>query len=336
MSGAEWGYRGRLTLTLRARGGTWIGGLHPFDDASRVFALEECAISDPMLVAAWHAVRAVARGLPEAGALRLAFRRIVPSDHDAASAVVLVVIGGTVWPESGAWAAALLRAHRALAAIWWECDDGERQALAVRGDSHAVPRERADDGGVDSQFLSSPTDDGPQADEALAFAQVNAEVALALRAYVLQRVETFAPSHVVDGYAGVGVLSELLQQAGIRVTAIEADLAGAAEARKRLRGYVGTQVIADTVEEALASVLPADVVVLNPPRRGVDVRVTALLATAATLGVRGIVYVSCDPATLARDVARLPSWRIAALRCFDMFPQTAHVETVCVLVPEAT
>jgi 23S rRNA (uracil1939-C5)-methyltransferase len=44
--------------------------------------------------------------------------------------------------------------------------------------------------------------------------------------------------------------------------------------------------------------------------------------------------VSCDPATLARDVGRLPGWRIAGLRSFDMFPQTAHVETVCELVRE--
>jgi tRNA/tmRNA/rRNA uracil-C5-methylase (TrmA/RlmC/RlmD family) len=48
-----------------------------------------------------------------------------------------------------------------------------------------------------------------------------------------------------------------------------------------------------------------------------------------------IIYVSCDPATLARDVARLPHYRIASLESFDMFPQTAHVETVCELVPEA-
>jgi 23S rRNA (uracil1939-C5)-methyltransferase len=44
-----------------------------------------------------------------------------------------------------------------------------------------------------------------------------------------------------------------------------------------------------------------------------------------------IAYVSCDPATLARDVARLPSYSIQSIRGFDMFPQTAHVETVCVL-----
>jgi tRNA/tmRNA/rRNA uracil-C5-methylase (TrmA/RlmC/RlmD family) len=51
--------------------------------------------------------------------------------------------------------------------------------------------------------------------------------------------------------------------------------------------------------------------------------------------VRAIVYVSCNPATLARDLSRLPRWRIASLQAFDMFPQTAHVETVCELTPEA-
>jgi tRNA/tmRNA/rRNA uracil-C5-methylase (TrmA/RlmC/RlmD family) len=47
------------------------------------------------------------------------------------------------------------------------------------------------------------------------------------------------------------------------------------------------------------------------------------------------VYVSCDPATLARDLGRLPDYAIASLVAFDMFPQTAHVETVCELVPAA-
>jgi 23S rRNA (uracil1939-C5)-methyltransferase len=64
----------------------------------------------------------------------------------------------------------------------------------------------------------------------------------------------------------------------------------------------------------------------------VDERVTDVLrgATPAT----PIVYVSCNPATLARDVLRLPSHRVSSLTSFDMFPQTAHVETVCELVPE--
>jgi len=62
--------------------------------------------------------------------------------------------------------------------------------------------------------------------------------------------------------------------------------------------------------------------------------VTAALQ-ASRNSTRAIVYVSCDPATLARDVGRLAGWRVASLESFDMFPQTAHVETVCELIPES-
>jgi 23S rRNA (uracil1939-C5)-methyltransferase len=91
------------------------------------------------------------------------------------------------------------------------------------------------------------------------------------------------------------------------------------------------------VEDHLAQALPADVVVLNPPRGGVERAVTDVLSAAVTAPNRPrlLVYVSCDPATLARDVSRLVGWRVEHVHCFDMFPQTAHVETVCVLRPEA-
>ena len=80
--------------------------------------------------------------------------------------------------------------------------------------------------------------------------------------------------------------------------------------------------------------LPADAVIVNPPRIGLHERVTAALG-ASIPKPRVIVYVSCDPATLARDLTRMPGYAIASLVAFDMFPQTAHVETVCELVPAA-
>jgi 23S rRNA (uracil1939-C5)-methyltransferase len=95
--------------------------------------------------------------------------------------------------------------------------------------------------------------------------------------------------------------------------------------------------VAGLVEDRLESALPADVVVLNPPRSGLNEQVPKQLDAAArnAHSPRALIYVSCDPATLARDIARLTAYRVASVRVFDMFPQTAHVETVCELVREA-
>ena len=87
------------------------------------------------------------------------------------------------------------------------------------------------------------------------------------------------------------------------------------------------------VEDTLSGELPADVVILNPPRVGVDAAVCSALQGG---GPSALLYVSCDPATLARDVARLPSYTVRALTLFDMFPQTAHIEMVCELTPEVS
>jgi tRNA/tmRNA/rRNA uracil-C5-methylase (TrmA/RlmC/RlmD family) len=182
----------------------------------------------------------------------------------------------------------------------------------------------------------------PQAREALAFSQVNPIVATALREYVHAAVQRFTPQRVIDAYAGTGALSARLVADGISVVAIEADPAGAEAASGRLQlagdsSATARRVVCDLVERALPALAPSeipDVVVLNPPRRGVHGDVTSWLEADAQQAIRGVVYVSCDPATLARDLSRLPSWQVAAVQCFDMFPQTAHIETVCVLQRE--
>jgi tRNA/tmRNA/rRNA uracil-C5-methylase (TrmA/RlmC/RlmD family) len=77
---------------------------------------------------------------------------------------------------------------------------------------------------------------------------------------------------------------------------------------------------------------PVDVVVLDPPRTGAGARVVDGIVAAAP---RGVAYVACDPAAMARDVAafRAAGWRLAALRAFDLFPMTQHVECVALLAP---
>jgi 23S rRNA (uracil1939-C5)-methyltransferase len=145
-------------------------------------------------------------------------------------------------------------------------------------------------------------------------------------------VSAYSPKKIVDAYSGAGETAIAFARGGARVVAIELDSDAARWCALHLpEGSVSMRA---RVEEALPKALPADAVVLNPPRAGTDQRVTEILQqTSQKPSV--IVYVSCNPATLARDIARLPGYRIASLVPFDMFPQTAHVETVCELVPEA-
>jgi tRNA/tmRNA/rRNA uracil-C5-methylase (TrmA/RlmC/RlmD family) len=142
----------------------------------------------------------------------------------------------------------------------------------------------------------------------------------------------YTPSRLVDAYSGTGDAAIAFAKKGARVTAIELDSDAARWCALRLPE--GSISVRARVEEALPNALPADAVILNPPRAGVDARVTEILESVVEKP-RVVAYVSCNPATLARDIARLPSYRIASMTPFDMFPQTAHVETVCELVPGA-
>ncbi|MBY0489162.1 MAG: hypothetical protein K2R93_04925 [Gemmatimonadaceae bacterium] len=338
-SDIQWGYRGRLTLTIQQRGGRWIGGLHAHDDAKRIFALEQCPIAHPDLVAAWHHVRSRLRlqAMPLANTLRLSLRLDAGDDGRG---VAVVVQGGLAWPSAAAFAEAVMVTPKdgsapPITAVWWTNEAGQTTWCGGRARTETP---LADETAADPTSTSDGAEFAPSATEALAFAQVNPTVADALRARVLAAVMQFAPRRVLDAYAGTGPLAEALALAEVDVLAIEADRAGAKAAVARLEPHdlairKRVRVVCDLVERALPAPTARDlpeVVVVNPPRRGVDARVTTWLEAVSDT-VRGIVYISCNPATLARDLARLPGWRIASVECFDMFPQTAHVETVCVL-----
>ncbi len=139
---------------------------------------------------------------------------------------------------------------------------------------------------------------------------------------------------VLDLYAGVGVFAgAMVDRIGATgtVTAVESDPVAAADAALNVPS---ASVIASAVDEALPSLDPADLVVLDPPRSGAGAAVmTGLFAT----GARAIAYVACDPAALARDlkIAAEAGWELQALRGFDLFPMTHHVECVALLVEAA-
>jgi tRNA/tmRNA/rRNA uracil-C5-methylase (TrmA/RlmC/RlmD family) len=138
-------------------------------------------------------------------------------------------------------------------------------------------------------------------------------------------------------FAGAGFFTLLLAARFRRLVAVEGSPGAVADLRGNLAaaGRTGVEVRPQSVEQALRD--PAlrggfEVVVLDPPRVGLGRQAAEDLAG---LGARRLVYLSCDPATLARDLAILVArgYRLARVAGFDLFPQTPHVEALAVLEP---
>ena len=135
----------------------------------------------------------------------------------------------------------------------------------------------------------------------------------------------------LDLYSGVGLFALPLARRFERVIAVESSPLSIDDLRANVRANV--KVSAQSTEAYLTSVagtLKPDLIVVDPPRTGLG---TAVSTQIARLAAQEIVYVSCDPATLARDLKQLTSdgWKIAEIHLIDLFPQTFHIETCLVL-----
>jgi 23S rRNA (uracil1939-C5)-methyltransferase len=137
-----------------------------------------------------------------------------------------------------------------------------------------------------------------------------------------------------DLYAGVGLFSRVLARNFTHITAVEANPIAAADLRASLArlGPQHTAIEATTLAFLRRAILQRDrpnLIVLDPPRTGAGPEACALLTRLAPAT---IVYVSCDPTTLARDLAILqPHYHLTTLHLLDLFPQTSHLETIAIL-----
>lgn len=164
------------------------------------------------------------------------------------------------------------------------------------------------------------------------FFQVNTPQAGQLVRLVSEYLDLQGGETVLDGYCGVGLFTtHLAERAGL-VVGIESAPAAVADLLENTAGFDNVEVIEGPVEAALPELdVPLDAAVVDPPRAGVDR--FALDALVERRPAR-LVYVSCDPATLARDAGRLAraGYRLAEVQPVDMFPQTYHVESVALFV----
>ncbi len=286
---AHWNYRTKITLT---RSGQGSFGFHRRQASASVFALEECAVATRSLNRLWRILARHHDLLPER-ANRLTLRQ---DGSDRLHVLAWTDHHGD-WPKAPELAAKLEAAGMS-ATLWCRQE---------RGPAKAVAGATSDPGGP-------------------AFEQVNPAMGRLARREAMAMLGPVSERHVWDLYAGIGDTSDLLLEAGARVSSVEIDPSAVRVARYRHPDGPGLSRFLGPVERVIEDLDRPDPVVANPPRTGLGPGVSRALRDA---GPERIVYLSCDPATLSRDLQRLgEAYTLGAIKAFDLFPQTAHVETV--------
>ena len=169
----------------------------------------------------------------------------------------------------------------------------------------------------------------------LSFMQVNSLQAEELYMLAVEKAGLTDGELVLDAYCGIGIMTMLMARHAGRAVGVEivpnAVMDARAAARRNNINNVSFEAgdCARLLPQMLGRGLCPDVVVLDPPRAGCD---RPLIDALNQAGASRIVYVSCDPATLARDLAMLSeAYKVQSVQLVDMFPMTGHIETVCLL-----
>jgi 23S rRNA (uracil1939-C5)-methyltransferase len=316
--GAPWEYRARAQFKV-------IGGTRPCigfhqRETNRVVDIDRCPLLDPRLNALLHAMRHMKH--PSFFSLFQRLREAWVSLGTGTSEILLSLFARV--QDRGALR---LVFHTLQASV-----PGLRGVALLEGDPRQGPR-LVDWAG--SEALHEQVGDLRFRIGGTAFFQVSGLAATRLTALVLAEAKLVGTERVLELYCGAGTFTVPLAKKAREVIGIETNSAAASDGTNNLRenGCTTGRIIQGQVEQtlpALASDGRWNLVLLDPPRQGCS---RAVIDRLAVMRVSRVIYVSCDPSTLARDLGVLAraGYRCVNLHPIDLFPQTFHLETVAVL-----
>ena len=311
LSGNPWAYRNRIRLAFDADGRPGYRSRR----SHAIIPIAECPIAAPLLVEAAFAAEKVLR----TNAHSLKPREVsLFSNASETELLATFFIAGTQEARFDEFAAALSDRVPALRGAELVLEDGSSQRFTAR-----LPRTVGKWGANSLTYHAAGFD--YRVDHG-AFFQVNRWLVDAL-------VERVTSGHrgalAWDLFAGVGLFARALTASFDHVVAVESAPQAVEALEHNLAGVSARAVRANTLDflrRSPQSIRP-DLIVVDPPRTGLGADITMLLAEVAP---PSLVYVSCDPATLARDLRQLlaSGYAIQALTLADLFPQTYHLESV--------
>jgi len=332
-SPAQFRYRNKMEFSFHpAADGSPVLGLHERGTFDRVFALETCLLPSELTV---EVVRLTQRLAAERG-----WRAYHPARHTGVVRFLTV----RHFPRSGECAVHLIAAADAIPGLEAWAHDVAALSPAIRTVTLGLNRTRSNvafseeerlllgDGRVCERLLGLEFEA-----TANAFLQTNSDQAEALYAAALAAARLNGGESVLDLYCGAGTLTLIFARAAREAVGVESVADAVEQARRNARhnGTANVRFVAGEARPVLRQWARGerpdaprpDVVVVDPPRAGLHPRV---VARVAELAPRRVVYVSCNPATLARDCADFAArgYRVGEVEPFDMFPHTPHIECV--------
>ena len=325
---SPWNYRNKMEFAFNPDG---VLGLHPRGAWHSILPLRECFLAPPLTVALVQAAQTFAQeanlSLHDPRTHQGLLRELVVRHSRGTGETMLGIV-----TSPGPFDAAAAMAERLAAvdtsvvsvvrSIRASADTSAplQQTTLLRGQDHITETIGGLHFGIGIET----------------FFQTNSVQAERLVALVRELAGDITGSLIIDVYCGVGMFTLALASAGAKVVGIELSTSSIAAARINAEnnGLREARFFAGDARTVLPQVLaehgPPRVVVLDPPRAGAGGKVMRRIARAAPAR---IIYVSCNPTTLARDLVELEpfGYRVSVVQPLDLFPQTYHVETVVAL-----
>ncbi|GGO06675.1 23S rRNA (uracil(1939)-C(5))-methyltransferase RlmD [Saccharibacillus kuerlensis] len=325
-----WRYRNKAQVPMGEENGRLIGGFYA-RGSHRIVDMETCIIQHEANDEMVEAVKEIGRELgitayDEETGRGLLRHVVVKVAFATGEKMVVLVTNSDRLPKAEQWIAAITERVPGVKSICHNVNT--RQTNVIFGDITRVlwGEEVIHDYIGDIKFAIS----------ARSFYQVNPAQTEVLYGKTLEYAGLTGNETVIDAYCGIGTISLFLAQKAKRVYGVEIVKEAIEDARKNaeINGITNAEFEVGASEDVIPrwkeQGITPDVIVVDPPRKGCDAR---LLETIIEMQPERVVYVSCNPATLARDLRVLEDggFKTTKVQPVDMFPQTVHVEAVALL-----
>lgn len=328
---APWGYRNKAQFPVGVRSGRVVAGFFA-PGTHRIVDIEQCEIQHPLGNQIMREVKQLAQqfGVPiydertHRGVLRHVLARV---GRGTGECMAVLVTNGPELPNGRKIAQVLMARIPGIVSVVQNINPEKTNVVLGRQSRVLAGRDHIIDHIGDLEFAISP----------VSFFQVNPAQTEVLYGKALEYAGLSGEETVLDIYCGIGTISLFLARQARAVIGIEVVPPAVEDAEQNAvrNGVANARFICGDATEEMPRLaeegVRADVIVVDPPRKGCD---EPVLKAMAEMTPRRIVYVSCNPASLARDLGLLAGmgYRTVEVQPVDMFPHTAHVECCSLLV----